>query len=93
MRIVSALVAITAPAFSAAFPGVVYNDDLAAAPCLQVPACPAVGTVSYTSSVPSTDTTPFPKTEVALCYDDSFIHITFTALNDTSFYCTSNLRG
>lgn len=61
-------------------------------PSLDVPACPDVGSISYTNTVPSTDNTTFPKTEVSLCYDDASIHITFTALQEKSFYCKSDSR-
>lgn len=62
-------------------------------PSLDVPACPDVGSISYTNTVPSTDNTTFPKTEVAVCYDDASIHITFTALQEKSFYCKSAMQG
>lgn len=62
-------------------------------PSLDVPACPAVGSISYTNTVPSTDNTTFPKTDVSLCYDEAFIHITFTALQEKSFYCMSTRQG
>lgn len=69
------------------------RHDHSDVPSLHVPACPATSTVTYTKSVPSTDEDPFPETQVALCYDDSFIQIVFTALNETSFYCTPNLSA
>ncbi|CAM1505961.1 Fc.00g115980.m01.CDS01 [Cosmosporella sp. VM-42] len=53
-------------------------------PSLNVPACPAVGTVRYSRSVP--DRTDFPLTQVDLCYTKSSIAITFTAHNETNFY-------
>lgn len=56
-------------------------------PSLDVPGCPATGSTSYDNTVPSTDSTTFPTTNVSLCYDESFIHITFTALQEKSFYC------
>lgn len=65
-----------------------HNDP--AVPSLRVPACPDTGNITYTNSVPSTDTDPFPETQVAVCYDDLYIHIVFTALNETSFYCTTS---
>lgn len=67
-----------------------HNDP--SVPSLEVPTCPDTGNVSYTNSVPSTDTDPFPETQVAVCYDDNFIHIIFTALNETSFYCETSKR-
>lgn len=56
-------------------------------PFLRVPACPDTGNITYTNSVPSSDTDPFPETRVAVCYDDLSIHIAFTALEETSFFC------
>ncbi|KAI2611766.1 uncharacterized protein GGS25DRAFT_483999 [Hypoxylon fragiforme] len=54
-------------------------------PALQVPACSAgTGSVEYSKSVP--EQVAFPRTQVDLCYDDSFIHITFRALEETNFY-------
>lgn len=54
-------------------------------PALEVPACPTLGTVSYNTSVP--DAGAFPLTQVDLCYDDSSIHIKFTAFEEKDFYC------
>lgn len=54
-------------------------------PALEVPACPTTGTVSYNTSVP--DGGLFPLTQVDLCYDDSSIHIKFTAFEEKDFYC------
>jgi hypothetical protein len=65
-------------------------STLLSRPSLQVPACPAVGTVSYNTSVP--DKGLFPQTTVDLCYDGSSIHIKFTALEEKDFYCTSTGR-
>lgn len=56
-------------------------------PALEVPACPTMGTVSYNTSVP--DGAAFPLTQVDLCYDDSSIHISFTAFEEKDFYCMS----
>ncbi|KAF7549289.1 hypothetical protein G7046_g8401 [Stylonectria norvegica] len=53
-------------------------------PSLNVPACPAVGTIQYSKSVPSR--TGFPLTQVDLCYTQTTIAITFTAHNETNFY-------
>ncbi|KAH8879744.1 hypothetical protein GQ53DRAFT_755715 [Thozetella sp. PMI_491] len=57
---------------------------LAAVPTLKVPACPSIATATYDKSVP--DLSPFPTTEVDLCYDDTAISVTFRALNETNFY-------
>ncbi|PQK12438.1 hypothetical protein BB8028_0003g10550 [Beauveria bassiana] len=53
-------------------------------PSVNVPACPAVGTVRFDESVP--DRKEFPATQVDLCYTDTELAITFTARNETSFY-------
>lgn len=58
-------------------------------PCLDVPACPAKGTIQYDQSVPNK--TAFPLTQVDLCYDDQAIRINFTAHNETNFYYNSSL--
>ncbi|KAK7042258.1 hypothetical protein R3P38DRAFT_2889404 [Favolaschia claudopus] len=57
-------------------------------PSLNVPACPAKGTVTYNKSVP--DKKPYPKTQVDVCYDKSHIQITFTAYNETDFFVNPN---
>lgn len=56
----------------------------AAVPSLDVPACPRVGTVRYSKSVP--DKTDFPLTQVDLCYTRTSIDIKFTAYNETNLY-------
>ncbi|KAI0129912.1 hypothetical protein BJ170DRAFT_291934 [Xylariales sp. AK1849] len=66
---------------TAAIASAQYGGDV---PFLDVPACPLTNCLTYDKSVP--DLGPFPKTEVSLCYDDSFIHIGFTAYNETNFY-------
>lgn len=58
-----------------------------AQPALAVPACPTTGSVTYNTSVP--DKSLFPLTQVDLCYDNSSIHIKFTALEEKDFYCMS----
>lgn len=88
MYFVAALIAASAATVAASPPKTARLGDQPCVPSLNVPACPDLGSISYTNTVPSTDNTTFPKTEVALCYDDSFIHITFTALGETAFYCT-----
>ncbi|KAF3763453.1 hypothetical protein M406DRAFT_279552 [Cryphonectria parasitica EP155] len=60
-------------------------------PSLDVPECPAVGTVAYNTSVPNNDTAAFPETKASLCYDDSFIRITFTALQEEYFYYNNSV--
>ena len=57
-------------------------------PCLQVPACPQLGTIQYDKSVPNK--TDFALTQVDLCYDDTSIEITFTAYNETSFFVNAS---
>lgn len=83
------LEAIMAAAVSSAAPDKLHNHKTrdTQVPSLDVPACPSIGTISYHNTVPSTDNSAFPITEVALCYDDSFIQITFTALEEENFYC------
>lgn len=54
-------------------------------PYLDVPYCPNTGSITYNLSVPDRD--PFPETSVSLCYDNSLIHIKFTALGEETFYC------
>ncbi len=53
-------------------------------PSVSVPACPSVGTVTYSKTVP--DLADFPLTQVDLCYSDTAIQMTFTAYNETNFY-------
>ncbi|KPM42911.1 hypothetical protein AK830_g3600 [Neonectria ditissima] len=53
-------------------------------PSVNVPACPRVGTIKYSKSVP--DQTDFPPTQVDICYTRTSIALTFTAYNETSFY-------
>ena len=60
------------------------SSACAKVPSVDVPACPSVGTISYSKSVPEQD--DFPLTQVDLCYTDSAIAITFTAYNETNFY-------
>ena len=57
-------------------------------PCLQVPACPQLGTIQYDKSVPNK--TDFALTQVDLCYDDTSIEITFTAYNETNFFVNAS---
>ncbi|KAJ6511485.1 hypothetical protein C8R47DRAFT_736264 [Mycena vitilis] len=57
-------------------------------PSLNVPACPAKGTVTYNKSVP--DRGAFPLTQVDVCYSDTSIEITFTAHNETDFFVNSS---
>ncbi|KAL7624585.1 hypothetical protein AAE478_006152 [Parahypoxylon ruwenzoriense] len=57
----------------------------ATVPCLRAPKCSAgKGSVEYSKTVP--DQAEFPLTKVDVCYDDTSIHITFTALEETNFY-------
>ena len=53
-------------------------------PSVKVPACPAVGSIQYSKTVP--DKKDFPLTQVDMCYTDSALAITFTAYNETNFY-------
>lgn len=67
----------------------VASEAAVSKPSLDVPYCPNTGSISYNLSVP--DLNPFPETKVSLCYDKSFIHINFTALEEESFYYNSSL--
>ncbi|OAQ96277.1 hypothetical protein LLEC1_02228 [Akanthomyces lecanii] len=53
-------------------------------PSVDVPACPAVGTLRFDKSVP--DRNDAPATQVDLCYTDTSLAMTFTARNETNFY-------
>lgn len=59
-----------------------------AVPSLEVPACPAKGTIKYDKSVP--DQKDFPATQVDLCYDDKSIRLDFTANDEVNFYFNSS---
>lgn len=69
-------------------PVIVLASSVAATTCkvpsVDVPACPKVGTISYSKSVP--DKTSFPLTQVDLCYTDTSLAITFTAKEEINFY-------
>lgn len=64
----------------------VASATLAAAtvPCVDVPACPKVGTIRYSKSVP--DKKDFPRTQVDLCYTDTKLSLTFTARDEVNFF-------
>ncbi|KAI2602314.1 hypothetical protein GGR54DRAFT_624752 [Hypoxylon sp. NC1633] len=54
-------------------------------PSMTAPSCSAgSGTVHYDKSVP--DKGQFPKTQVDVCYDDTSVHVTFTAFEETNYY-------
>ncbi|KAM0452029.1 hypothetical protein ACHAPV_009753 [Trichoderma viride] len=53
-------------------------------PSVNVPACPRVGSISYSKSVP--DLTPFPRTQVDLCYTDTSLELAFTAFDEVNYY-------
>ncbi|CAK4006893.1 domon-like type 9 carbohydrate-binding module domain [Lecanosticta acicola] len=59
---------------------------LADVPSIRVPACPSVETIHYNHYVPYTLGDGFPSTQVALCYDDTSIHLKFTAHNETNYF-------
>ncbi|KAJ8121538.1 hypothetical protein O1611_g10079 [Lasiodiplodia mahajangana] len=55
-------------------------------PSLNVPSCSkGTGSVHYDRSVPNGES-KFPLTQVDLCYTDSAIKITFTALEEVNFF-------
>ncbi|KAI0131548.1 hypothetical protein F4814DRAFT_406450 [Daldinia grandis] len=57
----------------------------ASVPSLEAPACSVgKGTVQYDRSMP--DKASFPKTQIDICYDDTSIHATFTAFEETNYY-------
>lgn len=53
-------------------------------PSVDVPACPRVGTITYSKSVP--EKKDFPRTQVDLCYTDTKLSLTFTAKDEVNFY-------
>ena len=53
-------------------------------PSVNVPACPRVGTINYSKSVP--DKKDFPRTSIDLCYTDTKLSLTFKALDETNFF-------
>ncbi|KAL6401115.1 hypothetical protein AUP68_16839 [Ilyonectria robusta] len=61
-----------------------HLTDAIKLPHVNVPACPKVGTIKYSKSVP--DKTDFPLTQVDLCYTRSSLVLTFTAYDETNFY-------
>ncbi|OAA56808.1 Carbohydrate-binding domain, family 9-like, subgroup [Cordyceps fumosorosea ARSEF 2679] len=69
---------------SAAAAGLATASSNCKLPHVDVPACPAVGTVLFNSSVP--DRSPFPATQVDLCYTSTALHLAFTARDERSFY-------
>jgi len=66
---------------AAAWPALVLSTSV---PCLEVPACPGKGTITYDKSVP--DKAEFPLTQVDLCYDKTAIVAAFTAYDEVNFY-------
>ncbi|KAI1762750.1 hypothetical protein GGR53DRAFT_500236 [Hypoxylon sp. FL1150] len=61
-----------------------------AVPSLDAPACSAgKGTVTYNKAMP--DPKDFPPTQVDVCYDDTSIHLIFTALEETNFFYNDTL--
>ncbi|GFP60576.1 extracellular protein ARB_03106 [Trichoderma asperellum] len=53
-------------------------------PSVNVPSCPRVGSISYSKSVP--DLTPFPRTQVDLCYTDTSLELKFIAYDEVNYY-------
>ncbi|RFU72762.1 hypothetical protein TARUN_9495 [Trichoderma arundinaceum] len=53
-------------------------------PSVNVPSCPSIGTISYSKSVP--DLTPFPLTQVNLCYTDQSLKLTFIAFDEINYF-------
>ncbi|KAI1841887.1 hypothetical protein JX265_010803 [Neoarthrinium moseri] len=84
--IIGLLAAIAAPVFGR--PGTQQVAAYDAVPSLSVPACPQLGSIKYSQSVP--DKSPFPETQVDLCYDDTSLKIDFTAYDEQYFYFNSS---
>ncbi|KAI3319113.1 hypothetical protein HD806DRAFT_510039 [Xylariaceae sp. AK1471] len=73
------LLLMGAPLFSAQY-------TVSHVPSLNVPSCnKGTGSVQYNKSVPNGES-KFPLTKVDLCYTDSDIKITFTALEEVNFF-------
>ena len=53
-------------------------------PSVDVPSCPRVGSIVYSKSVP--DLTPFPRTQVDLCYTDDSLELSFTAYDEVNYF-------
>ncbi|KAF4998436.1 hypothetical protein FGRMN_3172 [Fusarium graminum] len=53
-------------------------------PSANVPACPKTSTIKFSKSVP--DQTPFPRTEIDLCYTHTALSLTFKAIDEKNFY-------
>ncbi|KAF5642612.1 hypothetical protein F25303_6481 [Fusarium sp. NRRL 25303] len=64
--------------------------SLAAAhvPSVSVPSCPRSNRIAFSKSVPDQD--PFPRTQIDLCYTSTALSLTFTALDEKSFYFNSS---
>ncbi|KAJ2314571.1 hypothetical protein H4S02_001839 [Coemansia sp. RSA 2611] len=57
---------------------------VAANDSVNVPQCPNLASVAFTTAIPSGP--PCPATKVDLCYTSTQLHLTFTAYNETNFY-------
>ncbi|GJN82869.1 carbohydrate-binding domain, family 9-like, subgroup [Purpureocillium lilacinum] len=75
-RFVTAVVAMTA--------GLAAATCAHRVPSVDVPACPRVGSITYSKTVP--DQKPFPRTQVDLCYSAEHLQIGFTAYDEVNFY-------
>ncbi|KAI1433468.1 hypothetical protein GGR50DRAFT_503312 [Xylaria sp. CBS 124048] len=76
---INLLLLLSAPLFSA-------KCTASRLPYLKVPSCTdGKGSIQYNRSVPS-GKKDFPRTHVDMCYTDTAIQITFTALDEVNFY-------
>ncbi|KAL6889152.1 hypothetical protein GGI43DRAFT_226599 [Trichoderma evansii] len=69
---------------TAAAAGLFATASATKVPSVNVPSCPRVGSISYSKSVP--DLTPFPRTQVDLCYTDTSLELTFTAYDEVNYF-------
>ncbi|KAF5027154.1 hypothetical protein F66182_727 [Fusarium sp. NRRL 66182] len=57
-------------------------------PSVTVPSCPKTNTITFSKSVP--DKTPFPRTQIDLCYTSTSLSLTFTAHDEEYFFFNSS---
>ncbi|KAH6609980.1 hypothetical protein Trco_003326 [Trichoderma cornu-damae] len=73
---------------TAATAGLFATASATEVPGVNVPSCPGIGTISFSRSVP--DLTPFPRTQVNLCYTDKSLELTFIAYDEVNFFFNSS---
>jgi hypothetical protein len=69
---------------TAAAAGLFATASAIKVPSVNVPSCPRVGSISYSKSVP--DLTPFPRTQVDLCYTANSLELTFIAYDEVNYF-------